>query len=75
MDSLSQNLIDANGRFRRQVVTNLDTGKGGSAICTYMILEAGLGVIVFSGLCMAFWLFGTIEFIGSCYSKTDGFED
>ena len=62
-DSLSQNLIDANGRFRRQVVTNLDTGKGGSGICTYMILEAGLGVIVFSGLCMAFCLFGTIEFI------------
>lgn len=63
VNRMSQNFTDANGRFRRQVVTNLDTGKGGSGICTYMILEAGLGVIVFSGLCMAFCLFGTIEFI------------
>ena len=60
---MSQNFTDANGRFRRQVVTNLDIGEGDSAICTYAILEAGLGVIVFSGLCMAFCLFGTIEFI------------
>ena len=47
---MSQNFTDANGRFRRQVVTNLDIGKGGSAICTYAILEAGLGVIVICGL-------------------------
>ena len=54
---MSQNLIDANGRFRRQVVTNLDIGEGGSAICTYAILEAGLGVIVVLGLGMAFYLY------------------
>ncbi len=47
---MSQNFTDTNGRFRRQVVTNLDIGKGGSAICTYAILEAGLGVIVICGL-------------------------
>ena len=50
VNRMSQNFTDANGRFRRQVVTNLDTGKGGSAICTYAILEAGLGVIVICGL-------------------------
>ena len=54
---MSQGLIDANGRFRRQVVTNLDIGEGGSAICTYAILEAGLGVIVVLGLGMAFYLY------------------
>ena len=71
---MSQNFTDANGRFRRQVVTNLDIGKGGSAICTYAILEAGLGVIVVCSLTMILCLDTIVECIREyiCLCRING---